>query len=189
MGASARPAFANLLRNLGTGELRIGGGSQDLMPFDAAAANTNRVITPEDLLAIRATLDAANADDPGRRPELGGDPRHRHGPAQRERPWVGPDHARAFTTQGVAPAFAHGAEREVAGIGLGNEPDLTYDYDLTRYLADFAIYRDAGVTDPFASWRRARASRSRHGRRSTLAPSRRASSGIGRRSSTSSRPR
>jgi hypothetical protein len=66
MGPGARPAFANLLRNLGSGELRIGGGSQDLMPFDPGPANTTRVITPEDLLAIRATLDAVNADDRSR---------------------------------------------------------------------------------------------------------------------------
>jgi hypothetical protein len=150
MGPSARPAFANLLRNLGSGQLRIGGGSQDLMPFDAAAANTNRVITPEDLLAIRATLDAANVGDERRAvPSWGTVLGTALAPPDAERPWMGPDHARAFTTQGVTPAFARGAEREVAGIGLGNEPDISYDYDLTRYLADLATYRDAAVTRPF----------------------------------------
>jgi hypothetical protein len=152
MGPGARPAFASLLRNLGTGELRIGGGSQDLMPFDPGAANTVRVITPEDVRAVRATLDAVNGDDRGPTvPAWGailgtalapaGDPR---------RPFVSPEHARAFATQGVAPAFAGGAERDVVGIGLGNEPDITYGYDVARYLADFAVYRDAGVTEPFA---------------------------------------
>jgi hypothetical protein len=151
MGSSARPAFANLLRNLGSGLLRIGGSSQDLMPFDAAAENTNRVITPEDLRSIRATLDAANAGE-----HRGGVPRWgamlgtAMAPPDAERPWVGPQHAQAFTTQGVLPAFAHGAERDVAGIGLGNEPDLSYGYDLGRYLADLVTYRDAGVTRPFA---------------------------------------
>ena len=43
-----------------------------------------------------------------------------------------------------------GGERYVAGIGLGNEPDISYGYDLAAYLADLAAYRDAGVTRPFA---------------------------------------
>jgi hypothetical protein len=150
MGANARPAFANLLRNLGTGELRIGGGSQDLMPFDPAAPNTNQNITPDDLLAVRATLDDANAGDDARAvPSWGTILGTAMAPVEPERPWVSPEHARAFVTQGVAPAFAKGAERQVAGIGLGNEPDISYDYDLAHYLADLATYRDAGVTQPF----------------------------------------
>ena len=152
MNPGARPAFANLLRNLGSGELRIGGGSQDLMPFDPGAANTTRVITPEDLLAIRATLDAVNADDRSRSvPSWGAILGTALAPKGDERrPFVSPEHARAFATQGVAPAFADGAQRYVAGIGLGNEPDITYRYDVARYLADFAVYRDAEVTEPFA---------------------------------------
>jgi hypothetical protein len=152
MGPAARPAFANLLRNLGAGELRIGGSSQDLMPFDPAAPNSNRVITPEDLRAIRSTLDAVNAAD-GRRdvPSWGTMLGTALAPVEPERPWVGPEHARAFTQQGVVPAFAGGgAERYVAGIGLGNEPDIAYGYDLARYLADLAAYRDGGVTRPYA---------------------------------------
>ena len=146
MGEPARPAFAKLLRNLDTGELRIGGSSQDLMPFDPAAANTNRVITPEDVQAVRATLDAANAGDHRRRvPSWGTILGAALAPVEEQRPWVGPEHARAFVEQGVRPAFA-GAERTVAGIGLGNEPDISYDYDLARYLADLAAYRDANVT-------------------------------------------
>lgn len=150
MSDNARPAFANLLRNLGTGELRIGGSSQDLMPFDAAAPNTNRVITPQDIRAVRATLDAANAGD-GKRP---GPPSWGTilgttlAPPGEERPWAGPEHARRFVTDGVLPAFAGGAERSVAGIGLGNEPDISYDYDLARYLADLTAYRDGAVTGP-----------------------------------------
>jgi hypothetical protein len=149
MGEAARPAFANLLRNLGSGELRIGGSSQDLMPFDATAPNTLRVITPEDLRAIRLTLDAANAHD-GKRavPSWGTILGTALAPPDPERPWVGPDHARRFVTDGVAPAFA-GAERTVAGIGLGNEPDVSYGYDLARYLQDLTAYRDAAVTRPF----------------------------------------
>jgi hypothetical protein len=151
MGPGARPAFANLLRNLGSGELRIGGGSQDLMPFDPTAANTNRVITPDDLLAIRATLDAVNADDrSGGVPSWGTILGTALAPQGDERrPFVSPEHDRAFATQGVVPAFA-GAERYVVGIGLGNEPDITYAYDVAHYLADFATYRDAEVTAPFA---------------------------------------
>ncbi len=147
MGEAARPAFANLLRNLGTGELRIGGSSQDLMPFDPAAANTNRVITPEDLRAVRTTLDAANAGDRRRPvPSWGTILGTALAPVEAQRPWVGPEHARAFVAQGVLPAFADGAQRTVAGIGLGNEPDISYSYDLPRYLADLAAYRDADVT-------------------------------------------
>ncbi len=151
MGPSARPAFANLLRNLGTGELRIGGSSQDLMPFDPAAANSNRIITPEDLQFVRATLDAANDADGARGrgvPSWGTILGTALAPPNEERPWVGPEHARAFVTQGVAPAFAGGGERTVAGIGLGNEPDISYGFDLQRYLTDLATYRDAGVTGP-----------------------------------------
>ena len=36
------------------------------------------------------------------------------------------------------------------GIGLGNEPDISYDGDLARYLTDLATYRDADVTGPLA---------------------------------------
>jgi hypothetical protein len=152
MGPGARPAFANLLRNLGTGELRIGGGSQDLMPFDPSAPNTTRVITLEDVRAVRATLDAVNGDDRDSTvPAWGAILGTALAPVGDERrPFVSPQHARAFATQGVAPAFADGAERYVVGIGLGNEPDITYRYDVAHYLADFAVYRDAGVTEPFA---------------------------------------
>ena len=147
MGPAARPAFASLLRNLRSGELRIGGSSQDLMPFDPAAPNTNRVITPEDIRAVRATLDAANSGDGGRRvPSWGTILGTALAPVEAERPWVGPEHARAFVEQGVLPAFAGGAERTVAGIGLGNEPDISYGYDIAAYLADLAAYRDADVT-------------------------------------------
>jgi hypothetical protein len=150
MGDSARPAFANLLRNLGTGELRIGGSSQDLMPFDPAAPNTVRVITPEDLQAVRTTLEAANARDDGRAvPSWGAILGTTLAPPDAERPWAGPEHARRFVTDGVLPVFGRGAERTVAGIGLGNEPDISYRYDLARYLQDLTAYRDAAVTDPF----------------------------------------
>jgi hypothetical protein len=149
MGPGARPAFANLLRNLGSGELRIGGSSQDLMPFDPAAPNTNQIITPEDLQAIRATLDAANAGDAEHDRPLaswGTILGTAMAPPDAEHPWVGPEHARAFVSQGVAPAFAGRGRREVAGIGLGNEPDLSYGFDLQHYLTDLARYRDADVT-------------------------------------------
>ena len=42
----------------------------------------------------------------------------------------GPRARPRFVQQGVVPAFAGGAERYVAGIGLGNEPDISYGYDL-----------------------------------------------------------
>ena len=160
MGPNARPAFANLLRNLGTGVLRIGGSSQDVMPFDPTAENTNEVITPEDLADIRATLDAVNADGSGA-PRWGVTLGAAMAPPTAGRPWRGPEHARAFVTQGVQPAFA-GADEYVAAVSLGDEPDLSYRYDLQQYLSDFAAY--SGVTrpypvvtpntsEPIASWR------------------------------------
>jgi hypothetical protein len=146
MGPAARPAFVNLLRNLGSGILRIGGGSQDHMPFDPTAANTIQIITPEDLQAIRATLDDVGGKDGF--PSWGTSLGTALAPPDAERPWISPEHARAFTQLGVAPAFA-GAEREVVGIGLGNEPDISYGYDAARYLADLQTYSQAGVTRPF----------------------------------------
>src|SRR5918995_152823 len=52
MGPNARRGFANLLSNLDSGVLRIGGGSQDLFPFNADAPDTNLVITPADVAAV-----------------------------------------------------------------------------------------------------------------------------------------
>ncbi|MFF1847908.1 hypothetical protein ACFVW9_40375 [Streptomyces sp. NPDC058217] len=149
MNPSARPAFVNLLRNLRTGVLRIGGSSQDQMPFDATAPNTNRVITPEDLAYIRGTLDeAGDADDRGK-PRWGAVLGTAMSPPGDTKPWVGPQHAKAFITQGVEPAFPGQAAKQIAGIELGNEPDLSYGSNLDRYLGDLATYADPAVTGPF----------------------------------------
>lgn len=145
MGPNARPAFTNLLTNLGSGVLRIGGSSQDLMAFDESAANTNRVITPEDLANIRLTLDSTRTDDlPGWKTVLG----TAMAPVTASRPFVSPEHTRAFIERGVKPAFA-GADDEVAGVELGNEPDLTYHYNLAAYLADYARWNEAGAASPY----------------------------------------
>ena len=56
MGENSRPAFANLLRNLGSGMLRLGGSSQDQVPFDALAGDSDRFVTPHDLQRVRKTL-------------------------------------------------------------------------------------------------------------------------------------
>jgi hypothetical protein len=149
MNPAARPAFVNLLRNLGSGILRIGGGSQDHMPFDPTAENTNAIITPDDVQAVRATLDEADATgDKDGVPSWGTSLGTAMAPPDAERPWISPEHARTFTQLGVLPAFA-GAEGEVVGIGLGNEPDISYKYDLVSYLADLEAYGKAGVTRPF----------------------------------------
>ena len=141
MGSHARRGFANLLANLGTGLLRIGGGSQDLMRFDPTGANTNRVITPEDLAAVRATLGAADAtDDVSRAPSWGVILGTAMAPRTPARRWVGPENARAFIRQGVGPAFRGVAKRYLAGIELGNEPDVSYGSDADRYLKDFTSY-------------------------------------------------
>ena len=65
MAPKARPAFANLLRNLGAGVLRVGGSSQDALPFALPRARATACITRADLAAIRATLDAAAAHRAG----------------------------------------------------------------------------------------------------------------------------
>jgi hypothetical protein len=120
------------------------------MPFEPAAANTDEVITPEDLGDIRSTLDAANAHDPknARRPSWGVVLGTAMSPPSASRPFVSPDHARTFVRQGVQPAFA-GAERDVAGIELGNEPDLSYGSNLDRYVGDLTTYADPDVSGPF----------------------------------------
>jgi hypothetical protein len=152
MSPSARPAFVNLLRNLGTGVLRIGGSSQDVMQFDATAPNTDEVITPQDLQYIRATLDAANA---GRGHDRNGAPAWgvvlgtAMSPPSGTKPWVSAAHAHAFVTEGVAPAFSGSARREVVGIELGNEPDLSYHSDVAPYLTDLGAYSDPAVTGPW----------------------------------------
>ena len=149
MGPNSRRGFANLLGNLDSGVLRIGGGSQDNVPFDATAPNSNRVITPDDLAAIRTTLDLANADTsgPGRRwgAILG------TGTApQPLRPVATIDNATRFTAQGVDPAFGDDEGRaSLAGIELGNEPDLNYPLNPNGYLAAFTAYSQPEVTKDY----------------------------------------
>ena len=59
-------------------------------------------------------------------------------------PWRGAAHATAFARDGVAPVFGDEAGRRLlAGIALGNEPDLTYGADLARYLGEFPAYTAA----------------------------------------------
>jgi hypothetical protein len=153
MGPNARPAFANLLKNLGTGLLRIGGSSEDAMPFDATGPNTNRNITPQDLDYIRATLDAANSVHGGRIPA--GTPSWgvvlgtAMSPPSAAKPFDNPANAHSFVTQGIEPAFPGKAAKDVAGIELGNEPDLSYGSNLTGYLDDLATFSAPDVTGPF----------------------------------------
>jgi hypothetical protein len=151
MGPAARPVFANLLRNLGDGVLRIGGSSQDVMPFDDSAPNSNRIITPDDLRAIRATLDAANAHGPrSRAPRWGVVLGTAMAPVSASRPFVSPAHAHAFVTRGVDAVFGGRHAREVAGIELGNEPDLSYGTSrLDQYRSDLATYSSPDVTGPW----------------------------------------
>ena len=151
MGPNARPGFANLLANLDTGVLRIGGGSQDNVRFDAAAPNTNAVITPQDVAAVRSTLDMANTgsdDEPGWATILG------TGTAPPSRPLATPDNARRFTAQGVEPSFGDPAGRRMlAGIELGNEPDLNWPVQIpgnvTSYLNAFGAYSRPEITGDF----------------------------------------
>jgi hypothetical protein len=148
MGPDARRGFANLMGNLGTGVLRIGGGSQDNMPFDATAPNANNVITPEDVASVRATLDLVNTnegDKPAWATILGA------GTApQPLRPFATPDNAMRFVEQGVDPAFGDDAgRRSLAGIELGNEPDLNYPNNPTAYLGAFTAYSQPEIVRDF----------------------------------------
>jgi hypothetical protein len=147
MGANTRAAFVNLLRNLGSGVLRVGGSSQDQVPFDATAPDSDRYVTPDDLARIRATLDQLDAGDPSTPAwvtVLG----TAMAPPTSAFPWRSADRAVAFARDGVAPVFGDEAgRREVAGISLGNEPDLTYSGDLARYLGDLPAYVDADAVD------------------------------------------
>lgn len=98
---------------------------------------------------LRSTLDEVNGGSNGRStPDWGVVLGTALAPATASRPWIGPEHTKSFVTQGVQPAFA-GAEDYVAGIELGNEPDLTYRSVVAPYLARFQEYADADVTGPF----------------------------------------
>jgi hypothetical protein len=147
MGPGSRPAFVNLLRNLGSGVLRIGGSSQDQVPFDATAPDSDRYVTPDDLARVRATLDLLDSGGPSTpawMTVLG----TAMAPATPAFPWRSVDRAVAFARDGVVPIFGDDAgRREVAGISLGNEPDLTYSGDLERYLGEVPAYVHAQAVD------------------------------------------
>src|SRR3712207_9539862 len=64
----------------------------------ADAQDSNAVITPQDVRAVRDTLDAVNQAT-GERPAWGALLGTAMAPAE-TRPWLSPDHARAFTRDG-----------------------------------------------------------------------------------------
>lgn len=150
MAPSARTAFAHLLGNLDTGVLRIGGSSQDVMEFRPDATNTNAVITPEDLRYLRSTLDAVNhGQAAGKTPAWGVVLGTAMAPPSDKRPFVSPAHAHTFVTRGIDPVFGD-RPADVAGIELGNEPDLSYGTSrFDEYLRDLVTYQDAAVTGPW----------------------------------------
>ena len=120
--------------------LRIGGSSQDQVPFDASAPDSDRFVTPHDLARIRETLTLA--------PEWVTVLGTAMAPTTTAFPWRTKDHAVAFVRDGVEPAFGDAAGRQyVAGIALGNEPDLTYSADLARYLSEFPAYAGAAYVN------------------------------------------
>jgi hypothetical protein len=104
MVPNARPGIANLMQNLGSGVLRIGGSSQDQVPFDATAPDSDRVVTPQDLASVRATLDRVDSSAPGT-PDWVTVLGTALAPPTSAFPWRGVDHARAFVRDGVAPVF------------------------------------------------------------------------------------
>lgn len=150
MNPNARPAFANLLRNLGTGVLRIGGSSQDLIEYtnDRDVPNAMNITTREDLQFIRATLEEVNV--PGETQQWGVIFGTALAPVTDRRPFISPEHARAFV-EGVRDVFTDHTRRWVVSIALGNEPDLSYGAaGLSKYLADLDLYLGSDVTRPFA---------------------------------------
>jgi hypothetical protein len=143
MGSSSRSGFANLLQNLGSGVLRIGGSSQDQVPFDATAPDSDRFVTPHDLARIRATLDLVDSGA-SKTPDWVTVLGTAMAPSTSAFPWRSADHAVAFVRDGVAPVFGDDVgRRELAGIALGNEPDLTYAGDLARFLSEYPAYAGA----------------------------------------------
>jgi hypothetical protein len=149
MGPNARAGFSNLLDNLGTGILRIGGGSQDNVKFDAAAQNSNAVITPQDVAAIRETLNLTNGSADGETPAWGTILGTGLAP-QPLRPVATPDNARRFIAQGVEPSFGdEQGRRALAGIELGNEPDLNYALNPNGYLTAFTAYSQPDITTDY----------------------------------------
>jgi hypothetical protein len=143
MGSNSRPGFANLLQNLGSGVLRIGGSSQDQVRFDATAPDSDPVITSHDLARIRATLDRVDSGE-SETPEWVTVLGTAMAPSTPAFPWRSVDHAVSFVRDGVAQIFGDEAgRRELAGIALGNEPDLTYGGNLARYLSEYPSYADA----------------------------------------------
>ena len=190
MGPNARPGFAKLLRNLGSGVLRIGGSSQDQVPFDATAPDSDRFVTPQDLASIRATLDLVDSErvaDAG----LGDGAGHRAGTvhARPSRGAASTTRARSSATVSRRSSETTRAGGEVAGIALGNEPDLTYSGDLARYLSDSRPTPAPSTSTSGRAWCPRRARTSGPGRASGTARSTPGGSGTGPRSSTASRPR
>jgi len=162
MNPNAQPAFVNLLNNLNSGFIRVGGGSQDSVPYFADAPNTDAVITNADFGLLRSTMDLLNSKPhfdtaPPWGVVLGAPmkPPVSNTPANLALygalPWPSPAAVKAFV-QGVATMFA-GAESSVAGIGLGNEPDqdgygTTFSANNYKWLTDFATYSDPAVCRP-----------------------------------------
>jgi hypothetical protein len=141
MNPNAQPAFVNLLGNLNSGFIRVGGGSQDSTPYSADAPNTDSIITNADFAYLRTTIDALNS-----KPHFDAAPPWGVVLGSAMTPTSSPANTQKFV-QGIATVFA-GDESSVAGISLGNEPDQD-GYGTTfpsRYLTDFATYSDPAVS-------------------------------------------
>jgi hypothetical protein len=143
MNPKARPAFSNLLRNLGSGFIRVGGGSQESTPYNPDAPNTDSVITNEDFAYLRATVEGLDAGASPKSPPwgvvigsaLGG----ANGSSANIQKFV----------QGIGTVFA-GAEYMVAGIGVGNEPDMG-NRDFNKYLDSLKAFADPAVSGKMAT--------------------------------------
>ena len=148
MNPNAQPAFVNLLNNLNSGFIRVGGGSQDSMPYSAIAPNTDSIITNADFALIRTTMDALNS-----KPHFDAAPPWGVVLGSRMTPTGSSPAATQSFVQGIATVFA-GSESSVAGISLGNEPDqdgygTTFSANNYKWLTDFATYSDPAVSGPW----------------------------------------
>ena len=185
MNPNAQPAFVNLLRNWGTGYIRVGGGSQDTTPYSADAPNTDSIITNADFALLRSTMDILDAGTPSTAVPPWGVVL---GSAMT--PSSSPANTKSFL-QGVSTVFA-GAERSVAGISLGNEPDqdgygTTFPSPVPHRLRD--VLRPGGERQLATRGAQYEHRHRSMGRRSRTKPIPPAGSGAGHRSSTPLRPR
>ena len=128
--------FKRLLRNLGTGTLRVGGGSTDTACWRISTGTPLPTGCSIEISANSLRIIAKTMQETGWRAILGVDLNH-----------YSPATALDYARDGVAAAFADGG---LYGLQFGNEPNLYAaqnrrpdDYDHTDFVAEWKAYADA----------------------------------------------